>query len=179
MKKLFVIIIILKSINLFANDTLRYNSAYEFLSNNIDSIKKVFVNTVNDTTNLCFIVSNQIIPFTYSVFIDEVMEYEYSNSDSNTRMRVSDSLKYKVKGIDYREIKCMCWSDIYKINKNCELIVFFGTIENNKMIAEIVIRHREYNDYNSIANYGPVVMTFLFYFDNDNISKVFSKVLLL
>ncbi len=179
MKKIFILIVIFYSTTLLANDTLKYRSVYEYLVSNSDSIGRVFRAISVDTTNSCFIVSDQIIPVTFSIFADEITAYEYSDSNEVERRRFSDSIKYRSKKFDLNDIEYM-YLESFFINRNdCELILFFGKIECNKMMAEILIRHKESDDYRVIHDYGSVVMTFLFYFEDDKVNKVFSKVLLL
>lgn len=175
MKKVIVLFFLINSILIYSNDTLRYHYAFEYIVNHNSDVKEVFKKLVSDSTNICVSLSNQIVAFNFQVFDEEIVDYEYGNADSLTKQRVYDSLNIKTKPFDYADIKCICWDNTFNFDNKCELMLFLGVIENNKMIAEIVLKHRMYNDYRSISGYGPVVMTFLFYFENDKVKKVFSK----
>ena len=174
MKKVIVLIFLINSILLFANDTLKYHSAYDYVINHTGNITEFFKNSVQDSTNICISLSNQIIPFDFSIFADEIVTFEYGSADSLTKIKIADSIKFKSE-FNLNDIECICWDRNFKFDNKCELILFMSRIYNNKMGAELLIRHKNFSSYGIISDYGPVFTLFLFYFENDQVKEVYIK----
>ena len=172
-KKMFILILsfLLSSISLNQCDDLeKYRKAYEYIlgsSKFEDFTEYDFPGW--EHVNVC--VSEQVSDLNLGYFIREIIEYEYGNLDSTEKIRIRDSLIVS----EYRKSEFSINENLNKLEnyKNCDLILYFSEIKDNKLIAKLLIcwsitgdyREDIYNTYRSLV--------FLFYFSKDSIEKVF------
>lgn len=156
-----------------------YKKAYESIKDT-DIVVKYFNDYMinKDSLNIC--ISQKIYDRIQSLFfINEIIETEFNE--------LSDSCKYlKKRELILEEYNNSNETEKYKIcekvkninttQHNCDLILFFENIHDIKFRADLFIYFgNESDDYFSSDKQSPILMTFLFYYDNDNIRKVIIK----
>lgn len=153
------------------NDSIKYVQAYNYITTS-DAVLNTFSSVESEDSTIVNIwLSPEIISFDPSFFEDDIINYEYNN----VSMECKEILKKILSQFPYSrsiDVKNNCLSYLNQ-SSDYNLIIFFSEFNNNRIIAEIVPSHNNWpKEYGKIKIPGGL-LKLLFYFDDNNIIKIF------
>ena len=159
------------------DDFEKYEKAYDYIVH-ASIIEDSFIHSKYSTLDTILIhVSNKLNNYSPRYFSQEILEYEYKGFNDSLRKIKLDSL-WDLSSLidDFKRIDEM--SELDKLNRSEEinLLLFFSKISDNKLTAEIFQYRpdigKKHNRY-----WSGTSVHFLFYFNEDDIEKVFYNVI--
>ncbi len=172
--KLLILILLFSLNNLTkANDSLMYSIFLkEIKQSNI--LNQAFDKISTDKLEFC--ISDQLLRQNIMVFFDEILDYEYS--ESKNRKNIADSL-IDIYVNNFNENMVIGKLPICRDSDSCKIILFFTEIQNNRIIATAIpydFNNRgDYNKY--LKSIFPISVSFLIYIKDDQVEKIFQKIL--
>lgn len=153
------------------NDSIKYVEAFNYISSS-DTIVNSFIGLKSEDSNIINIwLSPERVSFDPSFFDDEIVEYEYRNVSMECKQTIKQILNQYPYSRSIDE-KNNCLSYLNQ-KYDYDLILFFSEVNNNRVIAEIVPFHKNWpREYEKIKMPGGL-LKLLFYFDGNNINKIF------
>ncbi|MCB0723746.1 MAG: hypothetical protein KDC73_03520 [Ignavibacteriae bacterium] len=160
--------------SLSSEDILKFSKAFEFIKNypNLNETFKMYYWDSSYIFNVS--ISNEILDSKPIFFSEEIVEYEYGELNSEEKARLKDSIWHS-QGRKLNIVKCD--SSLFEFNRpndGTDLLVFFTIPNKNKLLVSI-FPYMGFYDYKKAALYGQYSLNFLFYFEGDEIVKVFIK----
>lgn len=168
------------TINAYCEPDSLYKSAFNYIIHSGD-IKTTFSEYIHEDSINNILISNKILRQFRLTFVKEIIEEEYSYVVDK------DSLEYKlrVEFYSYSEVTPLvlgvnyCLKDIYNVDSNYKLILYFTLIENNKFMVHVGLYDEFTKDepYNNKIINTPISLLYMFYFKDNKIYKTYKRIL--
>ena len=171
-----LIFIILINPILRTQDLELYKKSFEYIVNDTTTINEAFLDTNIISNNIKSIsVSSTIVYISIKFIINDIVQYEYYPKNNEAKHKLIQCL------IDKENSEYFTSYNIRALEKlntcsDCGLILYFSQIEHNRLIAQLLISDKYNDDYENTFNKSYADITYLFYFDNSNIEKVFHTI---
>lgn len=165
------ILLVLTSFYLTNEDL--YKTAENYIIHSKE-VSKFFFPYTSDSSYVEFCISEDIISPNRTFFLDEIIEFSFSNESEERKKQIRDSLICA-------DLKDKNQNDKYEYFKetkdlgDCDLFIIFSKIQNECLYAEVVYSTNKSYEYKEIIKNAIVGIEFYFVFNEGKIEKIFSK----
>jgi len=180
MKFILLTLTLFTYVGVCANVDTVYYKAFQYIKDS-EKIKLAFSQYIDFSKPFGIYISNKLLRQLLQDFVEDIVDYEYKNVENKEGL--IDSLEKAYYTYEDTTKLVLGYDENLKLiqncNDDCKLILYFTVSSETKFMAYVGLFDKYVKDKSVMGSMfsSPVSVLFLFYYENNEIEKVFETTL--